>query len=118
MARVRQQNRIAFPRIARSEQRAARFPAALRHRLDHRVDVAGVIEVLVREHDRIELRRPFGRHRAECANQGPGTRIDVDLGRAEAHPHPARGADLLGHDEARTAGAEEADRNAHSPVSP
>ena len=118
MPRIREEDRFALPRITRREQHAARLPAPLRHRFDHRVDIVGVVDVLVREHDRIQLRRTLRRNRAERPYERARSRIEVDLRSTEPHPHAARRANLFGDDETRAAGAEKADRDAHSPVNP
>src|SRR5579864_7080100 len=75
-----------------------------------------MIEVLVRENDRVEFARFAGWNRGERANECAGARVDVNLrylfGRvAEREPHPARGADLPCDDETRAACPEKANRN-------
>jgi hypothetical protein len=72
-----------------------------------------MIESLVREHDRIELRRPQRRHGRERAHECARPGIDVDLRRAEAHPDSARRANLPSDDEPRPAGAEKLQGDAH-----
>ena len=49
--------------------RAAAAESAGGHRLDQYVDVAGMIEMFVREHDRVELTRIAGRHVRERAHE-------------------------------------------------
>jgi hypothetical protein len=112
-ARVRQHDRLhaLVERVARRAQRTPRTPAPLAHRFDHHVDVAGVIEMFVREHDRVERGRVAGRHLRERANERPGARIDVHVGAVGAQPEPGRRTNLLGDHPARAAGPEKLQRN-------
>jgi hypothetical protein len=102
---VRKDDGIAFNCVLRRKHDAARTEAALRHRFDHHVDVAGVIEMLVREDDCIEPCRLAWRHVRKRAHERARTRIDVQLRVAETPPHSARGSNLSRDDEARAAGS-------------
>ena len=54
--------------------------------------------------------RGLGRHVRQCAYERAGARIDVDLGRAETHPHATRRPQLTRDDESRSAAAEKENR--------
>ena len=109
LLRVRQHDRLAVERVGRREHGAARTETAGRHRLDQYVDVAGMVEMLVRQDDRVEFARIARRDVRQRANQGSGPGIDVNAGLAEAHPHSAGGAQLACDDEAGAAAAEKKD---------
>jgi len=104
-ARIRQHDGLVVESVGRREHGAAPPKSARRHRFDQDVHVAGMIEMLVGEYDRLELARIAGRYVRERAYQRAGARIDVDLRFAESHPHAARGAQLACDDEARAAAA-------------
>ena len=67
-ADVRQHDRPVVECVGRCEHGAAAAEAAGGHRLDKYVDVAGMIEMFVREHDRVELTRVARRHVGERAH--------------------------------------------------
>src|SRR5579872_5368258 len=98
---------IAFKSVPRRQHHSARAPSPLRHRLNHHVDVPGMIEMLVRKNDRVEMSRLARWYVRERAHERTGTGIDVNLRVTEVPPHSARRANLPRDDEARAAGAEE-----------
>lgn len=91
----------------RREQYAAAAKTAGRHRFDHHVHVARMIEMFVRENDAVEFARIARRNVRECANQSAGTWIDVQLRGAEAHPHAAGRSNLTRDHKSRASGAQE-----------
>ncbi len=110
--RIRKDHGFAFVRIKRCEQRAFGPEAADRHRFDHHVDVARMIEVLVRERDRVEVGGIAGWDGRGRAHERTRARIDVDLRRTslagKCHPHAARRANLLRDHEPGTGRTEKA----------
>ena len=113
-ANVGQHHRFVVECIGGRQDRAAPPEAARGHRLGHRVHVGGVVEMLVREHDRVEFPRIAGRNVRKRAYERAGARIHVDLRPAKAHPHAARCAQLARDDEARSAAPEKEDRRGHA----
>ena len=107
---VRQHHRFDVERIGGREERAAAAKSTRGHRFDERVDVAGVIQMLVGKHDRIELPRIARRNVRERAHQRAGTGIDVNLGLAKTHPHAAGSAQLPRDDEPSAAAAKKQHR--------
>src|SRR5271156_3014022 len=78
--RVWKNHGLPFESVARCEYHPAAPEAAAGHRLDHHVNVARVIEMLVRDRERVEYYRVARRHRGFHAQERWGPGIDMNLG--------------------------------------
>jgi hypothetical protein len=105
--RVPEHDRLGLERVARREQRAAPGGPAARHGLHHRGGVAGVVEVPVRDHQRVHLGRVDLRPGGERPHQRAGAGVHPHGDPAQRPDQPAGVAELGGHREARAGGAEE-----------
>ena len=104
---VVQHHRVVFEGIAGSEERAAWMEAALCHGLDHDVDVIGVVEVLVGEHDGLQagcLQFAFG-----GLDERPRAGVQQYLCSAQVEPESARGQELVGYHDSGSGRAQEGD---------
>jgi hypothetical protein len=105
-AHVLEDDRVVVERVRRAEELAAVLESTVRHRLEHHVDVAGVIEVAVAEDDRVERRQVDAALRVlHDRARARGSRLS--LVRPSSNEQAARRRDLLGDHEAGTGGAHE-----------
>src|SRR3990172_5681300 len=107
IAHVAEDHRIVLIGLSWRKNQAAALGPSLGHGLDHRVDVAAVVEVLVGQDDSVERRRVEAERPGVAVDEGAGPRVHVDAGAAQHGPEPAGGAELFGDGHAPARGAEE-----------
>ena len=106
-AQVLEDDRVLVERVGRTEQHAPVREPTVRHRLDHHVDVAGVVEVSMADHDRVEGGQVDLALRVLHYGTWPG--VEADPRAAFFDEQPAGRGDLLRHHEPRACGAHESE---------
>jgi hypothetical protein len=107
---VPEHHRLGLQRVAGPEERAAGLEPAAGHRLDDGGRVACVIEVPVRDHERVDLGGIDLRPRRERPHERARAGVHPDPGATQRPHEPAGVAELGRHREPGAGGAEELER--------